>query len=53
LGVLLDIKDPDKFEGWERTKEDLKEEQDSIEEVAKWLSWKKVVEKGDLAVWRW
>jgi Putative S-adenosyl-L-methionine-dependent methyltransferase len=40
------------YVGWERTKEDLKEEQDSIEEVAKRLCWKKVVEKGDLAVWQ-
>ncbi|KAJ3682173.1 hypothetical protein LUZ60_014746 [Juncus effusus] len=40
------------YQGWERTKEDLKEEQDSIESVAKKLCWKKVVEKEDLAVWQ-
>ncbi|CAA0841854.1 Probable methyltransferase PMT18 [Striga hermonthica] len=40
------------WQGWERTKEDLKQEQDSIEEVAKRLCWKKVVEKGDLAIWQ-
>ncbi|KAK6146466.1 hypothetical protein DH2020_020335 [Rehmannia glutinosa] len=40
------------WRGWERTKEDLKQEQDSIEEVAKRLCWKKVIEKGDLAIWQ-
>ncbi|XP_051119611.1 probable methyltransferase PMT17 [Andrographis paniculata] len=40
------------WKGWERTPEDLKKEQDSIEEVAKKLCWKKVVEKGDLAIWQ-
>ncbi|CAN6466094.1 unnamed protein product [Victoria cruziana] len=39
-------------EGWERTEEDLKQEQDAIEDVAKRLCWKKVVEKGDLAIWQ-
>ncbi|KAG9157170.1 hypothetical protein Leryth_004859 [Lithospermum erythrorhizon] len=38
--------------GWERTKEDLKQEQDAIEDVAKSLCWKKVIEKGDLAIWQ-
>ncbi|XP_020276878.1 probable methyltransferase PMT17 [Asparagus officinalis] len=38
--------------GWERTEEDLKHEQDSIEDVAKRLCWKKVIEKGDLAIWQ-
>ncbi|KAL3619476.1 hypothetical protein CASFOL_037046 [Castilleja foliolosa] len=40
------------WKGWERTKEDLKEEQDSIENTAKQLCWKKVIEKGDLAIWQ-
>lgn len=40
------------YQGWERTKEDLKEEQDSIEDVANRLCWKKVVEKDDLSVWQ-
>ncbi|KAL3645541.1 hypothetical protein CASFOL_010721 [Castilleja foliolosa] len=40
------------WRGWERTKEDLKEEQDSIEDTAKRLCWKKVVEKDDLAIWQ-
>lgn len=40
------------WEGWERTKEDLKQEQDAIEDVARRICWKKVIEKGDLAVWQ-
>ncbi|XP_024010100.1 probable methyltransferase PMT17 isoform X2 [Eutrema salsugineum] len=40
------------WRGWERTEEDLKQEQDSIEDVAKSLCWKKVIEKGDLAIWQ-
>lgn len=40
------------FKGWERTKEDLKEEQDAIEEVARSICWTKVTEKDDLAVWQ-
>lgn len=40
------------WRGWERTQEDLKQEQDAIEDVAKRLCWKKVTEKGDLAVWQ-
>ncbi|KAJ6830919.1 putative methyltransferase PMT17 [Iris pallida] len=40
------------YRGWERTKEDLKQEQDAIEDVAKRLCWKKVIEKDDLAIWQ-
>ncbi|KAG7017073.1 putative methyltransferase PMT18, partial [Cucurbita argyrosperma subsp. argyrosperma] len=40
------------WRGWARTQEDLKQEQDSIEEVARRLCWKKVVEKNDLAIWQ-
>lgn len=40
------------WRGWERTQEDLKQEQDSIEEVAKRLCWNKVIEKNDLAIWQ-
>ncbi|KGN49950.1 probable methyltransferase PMT18 [Cucumis sativus] len=40
------------WRGWERTQEDLKEEQDTIEEVARRLCWKKVIEKNDLAIWQ-
>lgn len=40
------------WKGWERTKEDLSDEQSIIEAVAKSLCWKKVVEKGDIAIWQ-
>ncbi|TKY60761.1 methyltransferase PMT18 [Spatholobus suberectus] len=40
------------WKGWERTKEDLKQEQDAIEEVAKRICWTKVIEKDDLAIWQ-
>ncbi|KAL9315082.1 hypothetical protein ACSQ67_016083 [Phaseolus vulgaris] len=40
------------WKGWERTRESLKEEQDTIEKVAKSLCWKKLVQKGDLAIWQ-
>lgn len=40
------------FKGWERTKEDLKQEQDFIEDAARNLCWNKVIEKGDLAIWQ-
>lgn len=40
------------WRGWERTQEDLKQEQDAIEGVAKSLCWKKVIEKNDLAIWQ-
>ncbi|XP_040988804.1 probable methyltransferase PMT18 [Juglans microcarpa x Juglans regia] len=40
------------WRGWERTQEDLKQEQDAIEDVAKRLCWKKVIEKNDLAIWQ-
>ncbi|XP_021856692.2 probable methyltransferase PMT17 [Spinacia oleracea] len=40
------------WRGWERTQEDLKQEQDSIEDVANRLCWKKVIEQGDLSIWQ-
>lgn len=40
------------YKGWERTQEDLQQEQDAIEDVAKRLCWTKVVEKDDLAIWQ-
>ncbi|KAK7390032.1 hypothetical protein VNO78_25330 [Psophocarpus tetragonolobus] len=40
------------WRGWERTRESLKEEQDEIEDVAKSLCWKKLVQKDDLAIWQ-
>ncbi len=38
--------------GWERTEESLKEEQDTIEDAALRLCWKKVKEEGNLAIWQ-
>lgn len=38
--------------GWQRTREDLKKEQDGIEEAAHNLCWKKHAEKGNLAIWQ-
>ena len=40
------------WKGWERSQEDLKQEQDSIENAARSLCWKKVTEKGDFSIWQ-
>ncbi|CAM8978207.1 unnamed protein product [Rhodiola kirilowii] len=40
------------YKAWERTEEDLKEEQTKIENVAKRLCWEKIHEKGETAIWR-
>lgn len=40
------------WKGWQRTQEDLQKEQDEIESLARRLCWKKVVQKGNLAVWQ-
>ncbi|MCO5568693.1 hypothetical protein L7F22_022392 [Adiantum nelumboides] len=40
------------WKGWQRTKDDLSEEQDAIESLARRLCWKKVTQKGNLAVWQ-
>ncbi|XP_065870099.1 probable methyltransferase PMT16 [Euphorbia lathyris] len=40
------------WKGWERTKDDLNAEQTKIENVAKSLCWKKLVEKDDIAIWQ-
>ncbi|CAL0328634.1 unnamed protein product [Lupinus luteus] len=40
------------WKGWERTKEDLNEEQTKIEKVAESLCWNKIEEKGDIAIWQ-
>ncbi|XP_072999598.1 probable methyltransferase PMT19 [Typha latifolia] len=40
------------YKGWARTREDLQAEQKAIEDLAKQLCWKKVAEKGSIAVWR-
>ncbi|KAK4779933.1 hypothetical protein SAY87_016039 [Trapa incisa] len=40
------------YRAWERTKEDLEEEQGKIEEIAKLLCWEKRYEKGEIAIWQ-
>ncbi|CAK9145757.1 unnamed protein product [Ilex paraguariensis] len=40
------------WKGWERTREDLKAEQDGIESLARSLCWKKLAQKEDLAIWK-
>uniref|UniRef100_A0A1J3D9R8 Methyltransferase n=1 Tax=Noccaea caerulescens TaxID=107243 RepID=A0A1J3D9R8_NOCCA len=40
------------WKGWERTRDDLNSEQSQIEKVARSLCWKKLVQRGDLAVWQ-
>ncbi|GAV85588.1 Methyltransf_29 domain-containing protein [Cephalotus follicularis] len=40
------------WKGWERSTTDLNDEQTQIETVAKSLCWKKLKQKGDLAIWR-
>ncbi|CDP05238.1 unnamed protein product [Coffea canephora] len=40
------------WKGWQRTREDLNKEQTGIEQVAKSLCWKKLIEKDDIAIWQ-
>ncbi|KAJ6410773.1 hypothetical protein OIU84_007513 [Salix udensis] len=40
------------WKGWDRTKEDLNDEQNKIETLANSLCWKKLVEKDDIAIWQ-
>ncbi|XP_050221191.1 probable methyltransferase PMT15 [Mercurialis annua] len=40
------------WKGWERTRDDLNDEQTKIENVAKSLCWTKLVEKDDIAIWQ-
>ena len=40
------------YKGWERPAEDLKKEQKNLEDLARRLCWKKVAEKGAIAVWQ-
>lgn len=42
----------DRYQAWERTKEDLEAEQRKIEELADLLCWDKFFENGQTAVWR-
>ncbi|KAH9620473.1 hypothetical protein KSS87_016583 [Heliosperma pusillum] len=40
------------FKGWERSASDLEKEQTDLENLANRLCWKKVAEKGPIAVWQ-
>lgn len=40
------------YRSWQRPKEELKEEQRKIEEIAKLLCWEKKYEKGEMAIWQ-
>lgn len=40
------------FKGWERESKDLEREYISLENLVKHLCWKKVAERGPIAVWR-
>ncbi|XP_011041603.1 PREDICTED: probable methyltransferase PMT16 [Populus euphratica] len=40
------------WKGWDRTEDDLNDEQNKIETVANSLCWKKLVEKDDIAIWQ-
>lgn len=41
-----------RYKGWQRTKDDLNAEQMAIEATAEKLCWKKVRQRGDIAVWQ-
>ena len=40
------------YQSWQRSKEELQQEQEKIEEIAELLCWEKKYEKGDLAIWQ-
>lgn len=40
------------YKGWERSQEDLKAEQDSIENAARNICWRKHAERDNLAIWQ-
>ena len=40
------------WKGWARTREDLSDEQNKIEAIADSLCWKKIKQKGDIAIWQ-
>uniref|UniRef100_A0A1D1ZKE9 Methyltransferase n=2 Tax=Anthurium amnicola TaxID=1678845 RepID=A0A1D1ZKE9_9ARAE len=40
------------YKGWRRKPQDLQAEQTALEDLAKRLCWKKIAEKGAIAVWR-
>ncbi|KAK9056206.1 hypothetical protein SSX86_027296 [Deinandra increscens subsp. villosa] len=41
-----------RWKGWDKTREQLKAEQDKIEGVARSLCWKKLIQKNDIAIWQ-
>lgn len=40
------------YKGWEREPRDLENEQTALEDLARRLCWKKIAERGPIAVWR-
>lgn len=40
------------YKGWRRPAKDLENEQNQLEDLARRLCWKKVAERGPIAVWR-
>lgn len=40
------------YKGWQRQPQDLEKEQASIEDLTRRLCWKKIAERGPIAVWR-
>lgn len=40
------------YQSWKRSKEELKDDQRKIEEIAELLCWEKKYEKGETAIWR-
>nr|XP_029120018.1 probable methyltransferase PMT2 [Elaeis guineensis] len=40
------------YKTWKRSRDELKEEQSRIEELAEMLCWEKKYEKGDIAIWK-
>ena len=40
------------YKAWQRPKEELEEEQQKIEDIAKLLCWEKKHEKGEIAIWQ-
>lgn len=40
------------YKAWQRPKEELQQEQQNIEEIAKLLCWEKKYEKGEIAIWQ-
>ncbi|XP_076907222.1 putative methyltransferase PMT16 [Bidens hawaiensis] len=41
-----------RWKGWDKSREELKKEQDRIEGVAKSLCWKKLAQRDDIAIWQ-